>query len=455
MARVPYLDLADARAFVSGIDALNARASDAGVAVIAGASSVPALSGAVARQLAAGLDKVFSVEMAISASKRATVGASVVAAILSYVGRPVRLWRGRRWDHGYGWQQLRRETFALNDGTALHDRWLALADVPDLDLLPDMLPGRPAVIFRAGAGSALQTIGLWLLSWPVRWLRLPSLARLLPLMLSLQRLTQTRSDDRSGMSVLLKGEASGEFIERQWTLVAADGDGPEIPTLAAVILAEAILAGRVAPGARSAAALLTLAQFEPLFEMLSVRHEIREQRLPPSLYRRVMGAHYDRLPETVRRMHHVCGDGGASGEATVTGGKNVLARVIARLMRFPPAGCHALHVSFAEHDGVERWTRSFGANSFTSQLSEHRGRLVERFGPLRFLFDLPADESGLEMHIRGWSFLGLPLPLALAPRSRAREWQEHGRFRFDVPIALPLIGLIVHYSGWLEVDATS
>jgi hypothetical protein len=31
----------------------------------------------------------------------------------------------------------------------------------------------------------------------------------------------------------------------------------------------------------------------------------------------------------------------------------------------------------------------------------------------------------------------------------AREWEEDGRFWFDVPIALPLIGLIVHYRGWL------
>jgi saccharopine dehydrogenase-like NADP-dependent oxidoreductase len=93
-ASMPYLDLADARGFVTGIGALDAAACDASVVVIAGASSVPALSGAVAHELAAGLDRVCSVEIAISASKRATLGASVVAAILSYLGRPVRLWRG-------------------------------------------------------------------------------------------------------------------------------------------------------------------------------------------------------------------------------------------------------------------------------------------------------------------------------------------------------------------------
>ncbi len=81
------------------------------------------------------------------------------------------------------------------------------------------------------------------------------------------------------------------------------------------------------------------------------------------------------------------------------------------------------------------------------------GRLAERFGPLRFHFDLPSDGQGLTMRMRRWTCLGVPLPMALAPRSRAREWQEGNRFRFDVPIELPFIGLVVHYSGWLTPEA--
>ena len=144
-AGVPYLDLADGRAFVTGIGALDAAARAAGVAIVAGASSVPALSGAVARHLAAGMARVTQVEVAISASNRATAGPSVAAAILSYVGRPVRLWRNRRWMRAWGWQELRRENFAVTGVPEIRGRWIALAEVPDLDLLPAMLPGRPAV----------------------------------------------------------------------------------------------------------------------------------------------------------------------------------------------------------------------------------------------------------------------------------------------------------------------
>lgn len=451
-ASVPYLDLADARAFVTGIASLDQAARAAGVAIVAGASSVPALSGAVARRLADGLDAVRAVEISISASNRATSGRSVAAAILSYVGRPIRLWRGRRWTQGWGWQELRRETFVIEGKPALTGRWLALADVPDHALMPDMLPGRPTVTFRAGTDIALQTLSLWLLSWPVRWLRVASLARLAFMVPPLQRLTCFLGSDRSAMSVTLKGLSGGRGIERRWTLIADDGDGPEIPTLAAALLAEAILAGAIPPGAGDASRLLDLEQFEPLFASLSVRHRTVETRLPPPLYERVMGARYASLPEAVRAMHHIHADGGASGEAVVERGRNILARLIARIMRFPPAGRHPLHVAFTERDGVETWTREFGPHGFTSYLSEHNGQLVEQFGPLRFGFDLPSDEKELAMEMRGWSFQGIPLPMALAPRSRAREWQEGGRFRFDVPIALPLVGLIVHYTGWLTLD---
>lgn len=450
-AAVPYLDLADARDFVCGIAALDEAARSSGVPIIAGASSVPALSGVVARRLAETMDAVRGVEIAISASNRATAGTSVASAILSYVGRPIRIWRGRRWTLAWGWGEVRRETFAVDGVRAVENRWVALADVPDLPLLPERLPGRPAVTFRAGTESALQTLGLWLLSWPIRWLRTDALARAAPMLRLLQRATTLfGASERSAMSVTLKGLAGDKALLRRWTLIADHGDGPEIPTLAAVLLAEKILAGAVPAGARDAGTLLTLDEFEPLFASLAIRHECSETPLPPPLYARIMGERFDRLPRAVRAVHNVCGDAGASGEAEVLRGRNPLTRVVAWVVGFPPAGRCPVHVGFSERGGVERWTRSFGAHSFSSRLREEHGLLVEKFGPLAFRFALPSDENGLAMRMAGWNVAGLPLPLRLAPRSLAREWEEDGRFRFDVPIALPLLGLLVHYRGWLE-----
>jgi hypothetical protein len=120
-------------------------------------------------------------------------------------------------------------------------------------------------------------------------------------------------------------------------------------------------------------------------------------------------------------------------------------------MRFPPSGHYPLRVDFAERGGAERWTRDFGGHRFASTLSAAGpGQVAERFGPLNFVFDLPAGPHGLAMHLRRWTVLGLALPLFLAPRIQAREWQdEEGRFRFEVAVALPLAGDVIHYAGWL------
>lgn len=445
-----YLDIADGSAFVAGIDALDSEAKAAGVCAISGASSVPALSGAAVARLAEGLECVAAVEIALSASSRGTAGRSVTAAILSYLGRPVRLRRGGRWTQAFGWQGLRRFDFEIEGVPPLRRRLAALADVPDLALLPERLPGRPAVSFFAGTDAPWHNFGLWLLSWPVRWGWLSRPERFAGLLSTLQRWTRGPGSLRSAFEIRLFGTASGARLERRWTLIAERGDGPEIPSLAVPLLLGKLAEGALAPGARDAGGLLALEDFEPSLAGLAAVHARTERVLAPPLYVRVMGERFAALPKSVRTIHEVLRDGGAAGEAEVRRGRNTLARLIASAFGFPGEGRHRLHVAFAEREGGERWTRDFSGRTFSSLLSERDGRLTERFGPVRFAFDLPSDGTGLQMTIRRWWLGPLPLPLFLAPRSEAREWEEGGRFHFDVPIALPLLGALVHYRGWLE-----
>jgi hypothetical protein len=449
-AGIHYLDLADARDFVVGISALDERARSAGVAVISGASSVPALSHAVVDQLKAGMDRVTAVETAISASSRASAGTSVAVAILSGVGQPLSVWEGRRWVRKRGWQSLRRERLELPSGKTIGLRVVALADVPDPALFTARLPGISAVSFRAGTESRLATLGLWAGSILVQSGVVRSLARARRLLVPLHRLTAAWGTDRSGMVVRLFGIVGERRVERRWTLIANDGDGPEIPVLAAAILADRIAAGEAPVGAMDAGGLLTLGDFEPNFRTLAIEHAAIDLEQQPPLYRRVMGSRFDRLSPAVQSMHSVLRDHGATGRAIVERGSSWLARLIARVMRFPPAGDHALHVHFEEREGVERWTRDFAGRRFGSRLRAGKtDRVIEAFGPLHFHFKLATDEGDLRMDMDGWSLGPIPLPRFLAPRSDAREWEEDGRFHFDVPIALPLIGPIVHYRGWL------
>jgi hypothetical protein len=54
--------------------------------------------------------------------------------------------------------------------------------------------------------------------------------------------------------------------------------------------------------------------------------------------------------------------------------------------------------------------------------------------------------------IRRVSSLGIPLSAKWFDGVVAREFEEDGRYRFDVRAALPFVGLLVHYRGWLDVD---
>jgi hypothetical protein len=196
--------------------------------------------------------------------------------------------------------------------------------------------------------------------------------------------------------------------------------------------------------------LLPLARFEGAFAGLTLAYGIEERVLPPVLYERIMGPHFAALPRLVRAIHDVRGDGGAAGEGRVARGRNLFARLMGWIAGFPPAGAYPLHVAFAGSDGKERWTRDFGGHVFSSELSERKGLAQERFGPMRFGFALEPAADGLTMTLKRWSMFGIRLPRFLAPRIAAREWEADGRFHFDVALRFPLIGPIVHYTGWLS-----
>jgi NAD(P)-dependent dehydrogenase (short-subunit alcohol dehydrogenase family) len=441
-----YLDLADGREFVCGIGALDAAARAAGVTIISGASSLPALSAAVCDRLAAGLDRVSAIDAALSAGNRFAEGVSVTRAVLSYAGKPVLLWRGQTWRRCFGWQEMGRIVFRVGGASALRRR-VAICDVPDLTLLPEFYPGRPATRFRAGTELDVQNVGLWLLSWTVRWRWLASLRPLTSLMIWAQRALGWIGGERSAMRVVLKGWRGENAVRRSWTVLAERGDGPWIPTLAVPLLAAGL--DSLAPGARSAAGSLDLAEFEQAFAPFAIATAIEEEEVQP-LYARVMGEDFGLLQPAVRALHLVNGDLAASGMAEVIRGGGLVARLLCRFMGFPAAAAEVpVSIWMREEDGVETWRRDFGGSAFSSRLARRGGLLTERFGPIRFGFALRRAPDGLTMHFVRWWLGPLPMPRLLMPRGVAREYEADGRFHFDVPIALPLIGPIIHYRGWL------
>jgi hypothetical protein len=172
------------------------------------------------------------------------------------------------------------------------------------------------------------------------------------------------------------------------------------------------------------------------------------------LYRRLLGTRFDELPPRVRELHDLTGPATWRGRADVERGTSLVARAMATLLSFPPTGRdQLLTVTFTPDRERERWRRQFGEKVFPSVQYERSGRLFERVGPSALVFTLEGSRDGLVLILTGVRFLGVPLPRLLHPKVRTIERDDGSRYRFEVESALPLFGLLVRYSGWLEKAA--
>jgi hypothetical protein len=453
---ISYLDLADASDFVKGVGQFDAEARARGVVVLAGVSSFPVLTAAVVRKLAQGMRRVGSITGGIAPSPYANVGMNVIRAIASYAGKPVEVVRDGRKTKAYALIDAMRYTIAPPGALPLDPVRFSLVDVPDLKLLPELWPGLQSVWMGAGPVPEFLHRALNAFAWLVRLKILPSLlpfARLIHWAVG----ALSFGDHRGGMFVAVEGAGpDGARIERSWHMIAEGDDGPLIPSMAAEAIIRRCLAGRTpAIGARAATGDLELADYEPLFARRQIVTGFRAT-LPAdaTVYRRVLGDALDTLPAPLQAMHDVGIELTAEGTATVERGAGPFARLAAWVMGFPQAGENVpVTVRLRTENGREHWQRTFAGRSFASTQEAGRGRfehlLCERFGPLNAGMALVIADGHMRLVVRRWSFLGIPMPLALAPRGNSYEFAQDGRFHFHVEIGHPFTGLIVAYRGWL------
>lgn len=451
-----YVDLADGRDYVAGFaSALDDAARKSGVLAVTAASSTPALSHAALKPLVEGWRHIDDVVVGISPGARAPRGLSVVEAILSYVGRPVRIFSGGTWRTMPGWSGLR-----VLHMPGLGKRFVSICETPDLDLLPERFPIRRDALFMAGLEVPIMHFGLALLSLPVRCGLLSSLRPLARPLRALSGIFALLGTDRGGMIVDVIGRDAGNRPARaRWALWAEANAGPHTPAAPAAAMVRALLDGReTRRGATACAGMLELGDIMRELKHLPVRTRA-DDSLPesPILFERLLGRRWSELPASVRAVH---GGGrlSASGRAVARIGASLPARLLRRLLGLPRSGRHEASVTLEATPDGERWTRRFGSAQFASLLTDTRrdriGLFEERFGPLRFTFDLQAAPEGVKWELCGWSAAGFPLPRRLAPLVRAGAEDANGLYRFRVVVAHRWIGLLFAYRGTL-VPASS
>jgi len=250
-----YLDLADARNCVATIGELDEEARAAGVAVIAGASSVPCLTAAFIDRYKPHFGRVESAVYGIAAAQATNRGLGTAAAILSYVGKPFTILSNGKRKRVFGWQGLHAVHYP-----ELGTRLFGYCDIPDLQLFPDRYPGLRDLSFVAGHEVKLLHIGTWLLSWVVRLGVVRSLSPYAERLLKLSFLFDPFGSDKSGFHMLLTGaDHQGRPVEVRIFMVARQVHGPFIPCVPAILLAKRIAAGEnILPGARPCLDLVTL-----------------------------------------------------------------------------------------------------------------------------------------------------------------------------------------------------
>jgi hypothetical protein len=253
-----YVDLADGRDFVAGFDALDPVARAAGRWAVSGASSVPGLSGAVVAAVLDRFGRLDGIDSAISPGNRTPRGLATTRAILGYAGRAYPALVGGRWRPVHGWQSLRRLRIP-----AVGTRWFARCEVPDLSVLPARYTSLRDCDFRAGLELRRMHFGLWLATWAVRVGLVRDLARHAPMLLALSERWLARGSDVGVMQVDLHGlDPAGVPLQLRWRLVARNGDGPQVPATAAVVLARKLARDEIpGGGARACLDLFTLEEF--------------------------------------------------------------------------------------------------------------------------------------------------------------------------------------------------
>lgn len=263
-----YVDLADNRAFVAGITAIN---PVQGIA-ITGASSTPALSNAAVMALTSRWQRIDRLRVAISPANRQPRGRAVIESVLASAGQRFMFWHQGRWQAGHGWSGLCRIDFPHVGG-----RWASRFDAPDHDMLVSAFSPMESAAFYASLEHPLMHLGLTLLSWLVRARLVRNLRPLAAPLHWLADLLIDYGNNRGGMIVEAEGlDAEGRPIARRWWLVADGVAGPHVPVLATLATLRALAAGRLSTGAYPCTGFLTLDDFAADFAKLGIETGIED-----------------------------------------------------------------------------------------------------------------------------------------------------------------------------------
>src|SRR5262249_31414687 len=146
-------------------------------------------------------------------------GLSVMRAILTWTGAPVPVWEEGEWHIRSGWSHC-----AEIDVPGLGRRRFALAETPDLHLIPARYAPRDTGLFMAGLEVPLMQRGMELISVLRQWDVVREPQRWGEVLRRAGDLLSPFGSDRGGMIVEAFGrDANDRPVRARWTMIAPNG----------------------------------------------------------------------------------------------------------------------------------------------------------------------------------------------------------------------------------------
>ncbi|MDG1286907.1 MAG: saccharopine dehydrogenase NADP-binding domain-containing protein [Rickettsiales bacterium] len=274
---IHYIDLADGRDYVAQFVQKDKQAKDGNMMAFTGASTVPAISSAIIDSLLeTDFSEIHVLDYGVTPGNQTERGVATVAAILSYVGKSfLTLVEGEK-NSIWGWQDLKRVTYPF-----IGKRWMANCDIPDLDFFQARYPTLKTIRFFAGLELSILHLGLWLVSWPVRWRWLSSLTPFASLCRTISLWFYPLGSQNGGMHLHAKGiDRENRAKAVQWYLIAKEGHGPYIPATPAVIITKKIASGELKDrGAYAAVGFMSKDELMAQWQALNIREVKHEAAL--------------------------------------------------------------------------------------------------------------------------------------------------------------------------------
>ncbi len=164
------------------------------------------------------------------------------------------------------------------------------------------------------------------------------------------------------------------------------------------------------------------------------------------MYRRHIGAAWDRLPDVVRRSHEL--PLVARGTVDVRWGPGRAGRLLARALRMPPEGS-GLPITMDMRPEGDRvlLVRTIGGATFPSQQAIVGDVVREWAGPATFDFRLEADAEWLVYRTVRTRIAGVPLPVAVTAVVAPRGEGWHTR----VTVEMRPGGRILEYDAYVDL----